>query len=537
MSQPTSPSAGAPTPTRVRYGVLGFACSLSMITYLDRVCFGTVAPFIQQEFGLSDTQKGMLFSAFALAYAVFEVPSGWLGDVVGPRRTLIRIVLCWSAFTALTGLIFPIPELPLLAFGAMLLVRFLFGVGEAGAYPNLARALHNWFPFRERGSAQGAVWMSGRFAGGVTAFIVLALIVRIPADGGGEVVHWRHTFWLFGVLGVVWCAVFWWWFRDHPEQHPAVNQAELELIHAEAPDPLPATLPAGGEGERLAGRFQARPGKVAAIKGPGHVAAAAAEDEPPIPDPAPPLEVAVTDSPGTAGSQDAGGAEAPAFRRDLPSHAGVPWLKLLTNLNLWTLCLMYFCAAYGWYFNITWLPGYLTREFGVDEQTWGFWTYSFMAGAPLLVGAVACLAGGLLTDGFIRRTGNRKWGRRLFGVIGHGVCALCYFAAIWAADPWVFVLCIALAAFWNDMTMGSAWASCLDIGKHYSGIVSGCMNTIGNLGGAAAGVATGLILEMHEGNSRLGWQVNFLIFAGVYVIAMLLWLRFDPTKPVVPETA
>ncbi len=80
-------------PTRIRYGVLGFASSLAMITYLDRVCFGTVAPFIQTEFGLSNTQKGMLFSAFALAYAAFEVPSGWLGDVYGPRRTLIRIVL------------------------------------------------------------------------------------------------------------------------------------------------------------------------------------------------------------------------------------------------------------------------------------------------------------------------------------------------------------------------------------------------------------------------------------------------------------
>src|SRR5579884_3689092 len=132
--QPSPPATEAPT--RVRYGVLAFACSLSMITYLDRVCFGTVAPFIQGEFGLTDTQKGMLFSAFALAYAIFEVPSGWLGDVFGPRRTLIRIVLCWSLFTALTGLFWPIPEWPLFAFLAMLLVRFLFGIGEAGAYPN-----------------------------------------------------------------------------------------------------------------------------------------------------------------------------------------------------------------------------------------------------------------------------------------------------------------------------------------------------------------------------------------------------------------
>src|SRR5205085_87839 len=168
--------------------------------------------------------------------------------------------------------------------------------------------------------------------------------------------------------------------------------------------------------------------------------------------------------------------------------------------------------------------------FHVTRDSWGYWAYSFMAGAPLLVGAVACLAGGLLTDWFIQRTGNRKWGRRLFGVIGHGVCALCYFAAVWASNPWVFVLCIALAAFWNDMTMGSAWASCLDIGGRYSGIVSGCMNTIGNLGGAAAGFATGWVLE-HFGPGA-GWELNFLSFGMVYVAAVFFWLAFDARRPV-----
>src|SRR3954454_14671488 len=172
-------------PSHVRFGVLAFAGVLSMITYLDRVCFGQVAPYIQTEFNLSDTQLGYLFTAFALAYASFEVPSGWLGDVFGPRRTLIRIVLWWSLFTALTGMIFPIASAPWFAFNAMLTVRFLFGMGEAGAYPNLARALHNWFPFAERGFAQGAVWMAGRFAGGVTPLIVLALLMTVTDEHGG----------------------------------------------------------------------------------------------------------------------------------------------------------------------------------------------------------------------------------------------------------------------------------------------------------------------------------------------------------------
>jgi MFS transporter, ACS family, glucarate transporter len=495
-------SSSSDRATRVRYGVLGFACSLSMITYLDRVCFGTIAPTIQREFGLTDTQKGMLFSAFALAYAAFEVPSGWLGDVFGPRKTLIRIVLWWSIFTALTGLVYPVAGWSWFAFVAMLSVRFLFGMGEAGAYPNIARAFHNWFPFSERGSAQGAVWMAGRFAGGATPLVVTALLIESVSPSGEKLVQWRHTFWIFGILGVVWCAVFWWWFRDRPEQKTGVNQAELDLIRA------------------------------------GEVHGEA-------------------------------------------SHSGVPWFKLLTNLNLWTLCMMYFFSAYGWYFNITWLPGYLKDHYHVTKETYG-WAYTVMAGAPLLLGSASCLVGGLLTDRFIRRTGNRKWGRRLFGIVGHGICAGCFFAAVYASNPWLFVLALAFAAFWNDLTMGSSWAICLDIGKKYSGIVSGCMNTIGNLGGALAGYSTGKVLDHYAnpvkaelpptvaswlGNltsgvasgvtlpggvelggpplgqtadilarsleaTRHGWEINFLTYAGVYVLAMLLWFRIDSTRPV-----
>src|ERR1017187_3980875 len=112
----------ADKPTNVRYGVLGFACALSMITYLDRVSFGTVASNIQTEFKLTDVEKGWLFTAFAFAYAVFEVPTGWLGDKYGARTTLIRIVLWWSVFTALTGSIFPWMAYP---FVLLLIVRFL----------------------------------------------------------------------------------------------------------------------------------------------------------------------------------------------------------------------------------------------------------------------------------------------------------------------------------------------------------------------------------------------------------------------------
>src|ERR1700722_2321836 len=229
------PSAAVMRPTRSRYALLGLACALAMIPFLDRVCFGTVAPYIQKEFHLSDLQLGMLFTAFALAYAFFEVPTGWLGDVFGPRKTLIRIVLWWSAFTALTGTIYPTPFWPGLGFLLLLMVRFFFGIGEAGAFPNISCAFARWFPFGERGSAQGTVWMFGRLAGGLSPLAVLALVYSVTTPTGDHVTHWRHIFWVFGVLGVVWCVFFWSWFRDRPEDHPSVNAAELALIRGVRP--------------------------------------------------------------------------------------------------------------------------------------------------------------------------------------------------------------------------------------------------------------------------------------------------------------
>jgi MFS family permease len=496
-ANPLSAAAGLVRPTRARYGVLVFACVLAMVTYLDRVCFGTVAPYIQHEFSLSNRQLGLLFTAFALAYAAFEVPTGWLGDAFGPRKTLIRIVLWWSAFTALTGAIYPTPFWPGLGFLLLLLVRFFFGVGEAGAFPNISCAFARWFPYQERGSAQGAVWMAGRFAGGLSPLAVLVLVYVVVKPDGSEVTHWRHIFWVFGAIGVVWCVLFWWWFRDRPEEHPSVNAAELAIIRGAPRPAAPLSV-------------EARPA------------------------PAPSTDVVAGEQVHGVQAALAPGKEAKEPEHEHGhSHANVPWFKLMGDANLWALCVMYFGGAYGWYFNITYLPKYLAEQHEVTADGSGLFVMSLLAGAPLLLGSLACLVGGLLTDAFIRATGNRKWGRRLFGAIGHGACALCWFLSLTAHSPGMFVLFVALASFWNDITMGAAWASCIDIGGKYAGIVSGCMNTVGNLGGALAGFTTGLILDLF--GKETGWTINFASFGAVYVISMLLWLVFDATQPVAQE--
>src|SRR6516225_9134981 len=227
------------TPTTVRYQVLGWVCVLSMITYIDRVCIKLVRGEMQDSLGLTDAQFAWVFSAFGLAYALFEVPSGWLGDRFGPRKVLTRIVLCWSLFTALTGSIWQftldsgyelhlpfVGPVPILFSGFLLLVliRFLFGAGEAGAYPNIARALRNWFPYSRRGMAQGMVWLFGRW-GGALAPILIGLF----ASWFG----WRGAFWAFGILGALWVLSFAICFRDTPAEHPKVNDAERALILAD----------------------------------------------------------------------------------------------------------------------------------------------------------------------------------------------------------------------------------------------------------------------------------------------------------------
>ena len=141
-------------PSRVRGRVLAFTFALTVITYLDRVCISAAAPAIMAELHISVLQMSAVFSAFTLAYSIFEIPSGWLGDVRGPRRVLTRIVLWWSAFTMLTG--------AAQGFRSLVAIRFLFGVGEAGAFPNIIRSFARWFPRRERGRASGIMFLGSR---------------------------------------------------------------------------------------------------------------------------------------------------------------------------------------------------------------------------------------------------------------------------------------------------------------------------------------------------------------------------------------
>lgn len=229
-----SSSAGE-KPTTVRYRVMGFLCALSFLTYFDRVCIVRAQGDIQRDLQLSDTQMGWVMGAFWLAYGLFEIPGGWMGDRFGPRRTLVRIVLGWSLFTVLSGSAW--------SFLSLLAFRFLFGVGEAGAYPNMAAVQSRWVPTSQRARLGGLLWLFARWGGAFSPILIGMLLRTVDSPGFREFLSdkpllshlydlssWRFGFWIAGALGALWCVLFYPWFRNEPAQSKETNAAERALL-------------------------------------------------------------------------------------------------------------------------------------------------------------------------------------------------------------------------------------------------------------------------------------------------------------------
>jgi len=396
---------------------------LAIVTYLDRVCISIATPFIMEDLGLTLVQMSGVFSAFTLAYSLFEIPSGWLGDVIGPRRVLTRIVLWWSAFTMLTGLAQGVRSL--------VAIRFLFGAGEAGAFPNVVKSFSMWFPARERGMANGVLFFGSRLGGALAAPAALLLIRQWG---------WRPSFLAFGTLGIVWAIAWHRSYRDRPRDHPDVDAVELSWIEQDAPT-----------------------------------------------------------------------------RED--TAAPTPWRRLLTSPNLYAICAMYFAFGYGLYFYFTWLPTYLIRELGFSLMTGGLF-----AALPFLLAGVANLAGGWCTDRLARTRGLRP-ARVVLGSLSFSTCAALILASTIVTAPVSKAVLLALALASADFALSACWAVCLDVGSRHAGVVTGFMNTFGNLGGLVGPVVVGLMVD------RLGsWTLPLYVTAAVYVAGALAWLAIDPMR-------
>src|SRR5689334_14870090 len=226
----SAPHSGRPSgerPTRVRHVVLGLTVAAYMITYMDRQILAVARPAIRDELGISLVMMGWITFSFRIAYALFQLPGGWLGDRFGARRALTAVVTWWSIFTGITAL----------AWNAvsMLVIQIFFGLGEAGAFPIATRSLSRWMRPTERGFAQGITHAGSRLGGAITPPLVALGIV--PFFG------WRAAFYAFGVLGIVWATVWYFYYRDTPEEHSGVNTAERELIAGGIKRKAPGKVP------------------------------------------------------------------------------------------------------------------------------------------------------------------------------------------------------------------------------------------------------------------------------------------------------
>jgi MFS family permease len=349
-----------------------------------------------------------------------------LGDRWGQRRTLVRIVTCWSIFTILTGAV--------RQFGALLATRFIFGAAEAGAFPTLSRALSRWFPLQERSRANGLLWMGARSGGAIAPPIAVLLI---------GAVGWRWSFAVFGSVGIVWALIFWLWYRDDPADHAAVDSGELAIIR-----------------------------------------------------------VASAPKPSTA------------------DH--VPWQRLLADRNMLLLSSTYFCSGFGFQFFVTWLPTYLTKEYGLSLTRSGF--YSAL---PLAGGAVGCLLGGVIADFITRRSGSVVWGRRTVGCGGFVLGALGYVAAIAVSSPLAAVACLVLASGAHDLTLPVLWATCTDVGGKFGGTSSGFVNFASCISGVTAPLAAAQLAHMFG-----SFHSVFYVAGALYLAGGILWLFIDPRRSI-----
>jgi MFS transporter, ACS family, glucarate transporter len=458
-------------PTRVRYLVLAVLCSLAFITYFDRICIAQLKEDISSDLNLTEltpadeaqldaegkqhdaeaqkkaeddratSRMSWVFWAFILGYGLFEVPAGWMGDRWGARGVIFRIVVCWSIFTALTGSVdgivrwFESSPAPWMLVAALVVARFAFGAGEAGAYPNISRALARWFPFGARASAQSAIWFCSRLGGAVSPLLITELA---RASGG-----WRQAFWIIGGIGIIWALAFYYWFRDRPEDMRSANQAEAELVRADS--------------------------------GPGSI------------------------------HEDGG-------------HQAVPWLALVTSPNLWFLYIAAATVSYSWYFFVTYLAECVKTVFGVpfEHSRW-------LTGAPLLAGAVPCILGGWLSDMLIRRTGSKRWGRSLPGLIGFGAAGLLtLYAPVLLAPPmrnyYLLVGIVCLACAFQDFVIPIIWTVSVDVGERHAGTVAGAMNCMGGIG-----ASLGILLTPWIGH-RYGWSTVFWVNGCVYLVGAASWV-------------
>lgn len=411
-----------------RTWILVMLIFLGVVTFLDRINITVAGSAIMKDLNLTPDQWGWILSAFILSYGLMQIPMGAMGDKRGHRSTLALIVLWWSAFTAFTGMAG--------GFVSLIMIRFMFGIGEAGSSPCSTGVISRWFPKKEVGKAQGYIWAASRMGGALTPFIVLPVITYLG---------WRAAFYILGAVGVIWSIVWYLFYRNQPKEMRGITQAEID--------------------------------------------------------------------------------EAPVSQMETSSaKVSIPWKSLLSSKQFWLILSMYFFYAFGSWFFFSWFPTFmeLGRGFEKDQLTYAI-------AVPFVMSMIGNISGGYLTDKLSAKYGL-KVGRKALGSSSLIISAVFMFLAAFIPGKMQVFIFLSLAFGIIDLMLPSAWALCIDLGKKYSGAVSGAMNTAGNLGGFVCSLIFGYVVSA-TGN----YNLPLYIIAGMLVISAIIFMFIDPTKQIIKE--
>lgn len=407
----------------VRYKMVFGTFMLAMIVLFDRILLSVAKDPVAESLQLSDKEIGWAMSIFALGYALFQTPAGLFADKYGSRKVLTIVVALWSIFTALTGAVWN--------YAVLLIVRFLFGAGEAGAFPGMARAIYSWIPLQERGIVNGINFSGGR----IGAAFALPMVAWLM-----DLVGWRMTFVILGAVGILWGIIWYLWFRDNPEDHHEMSATEITYIQEHTDRPI-------------------------------------AEEE--------------------KGKIDFG--------------------KLFKSKQMWLLMGQYFASNFTFFFCLTWLFPHIKAKYNLDAIEAGFY-----ASAPLIFGALGNWFSGFLVDYIYKK---KKWAlsRKMPAIIGFILASGGIVASVYMEEVTPAIICISIAVFGADMTLSPSWSACVDIGKQFSGAVSGTMNMAGNIGSFLTALAFPYLLEM------TGSEVPFFyLAAALNMLAIFLWMAVKP---------
>ena len=389
------------------------------ITYIDRVNVSTAASVFQRDLNLSNTQVGLVFSAFAYPYLIFQIIGGWVSDRFGARMTLTVSGVIWAGATIYMGLAG--------GLAAMLVARVLLGFGEGATFPTATRAMSDWTPAGKRAFAQGITHSCARLGNALTPPLVAWLVVLIT---------WRGSFVILGLVSFVWVIAWAVYFRDNPGDHSGVTPQELKRL------PAP------------------RPGM---------------KKEP------------------------------------------VPWLALTRRMLPVTL--VYFC--YGWmlWLFLAWIPSFFLHSYQRNLRDSALFSSGVFFG-----GVLGDALGGIVSDRIFARTGSRNKARRNLVVIGFLAALACTAPILFLHNVTWAAICLSLAFFFSEFTIGPMWAIPMDIAPQFSGSASGLMNTGSALAAIVSPLVAGYVIDK-TGN----WQLPFIGSIALLLVGSILafWMKPD----------